>query len=195
MRFIEREYMDYVPFYCEENVWRLLRREELAAAQAWALIVSNAERRVVFMRQRSGRPVDGLVQWDYHVLALVGEGTEGYFALDLDSEAAVSLSPGSVSRSQLPRRGLAGFGAALPRDHGRGLCRESRLRPLPHAATRRFLYGSASSLGSSRSREGIEKQSHGMGGDGLEAAGADLESRLSAFDRDLGPECGAPPAG
>ncbi|MGO8693542.1 MAG: hypothetical protein ACLQMF_07685 [Rectinemataceae bacterium] len=112
MRFVERKNLDYVPFYCEENVWRLLRREELAGAKAWALLVSNAERRVVFMRQRSGRPVDGLVQWDYHVLALVERSAEGYFALDLDSDTEFpcplqayleSTFPSDVSPTLTPR--------------------------------------------------------------------------------------------
>jgi len=86
MRHLERETLDYIPFYCEENAWRLLQCESLAGSRAWALIVSNDERRVVVLRQRSGRPVDGLVQWDYHVFVVVEDQIEGYLALDLDSD-------------------------------------------------------------------------------------------------------------
>ena len=29
------EGLEYVPFYCEENVWRLLSRPELAGLETW----------------------------------------------------------------------------------------------------------------------------------------------------------------
>jgi hypothetical protein len=83
---IDRAGMDYQAFYCEENVWRLLARPEFKEAETWAVIVSNSPREVVLLRQLSGRPVDGLVHWDYHVFAVAAEPIVGKVALDLDSE-------------------------------------------------------------------------------------------------------------
>jgi protein N-terminal glutamine amidohydrolase len=86
VRRIERESQDYQAFYCEENVWRLLARPELEELVSWAVIVSNESRNVTLLRQLSGRPVDGLVHWDYHVFAVATEPVAGRVALDLDSE-------------------------------------------------------------------------------------------------------------
>jgi hypothetical protein len=83
---IERADLDYQAYYCEENVWRLLFRPEYAAMAGWAVIVSNALRDVVLMRQVAGRPLDGLVHWDYHVFAVVSDSMAGRLALDFDSE-------------------------------------------------------------------------------------------------------------
>jgi protein N-terminal glutamine amidohydrolase len=83
---IERSSYAYQAYYCEENVWRLLARPEFAGLSTWAVLVSNSERNVVMLRQRSGRPLDGLVHWDYHVFAIITEPIQGRLALDLDSE-------------------------------------------------------------------------------------------------------------
>lgn len=81
-----RDELDYQPYYCEENVFRLLGRPELAAWQAWAVLVSNRAMDAVLMRQRAGRPVDGLVRWDYHAFALVLDPGEGALVLDIDTQ-------------------------------------------------------------------------------------------------------------
>lgn len=83
---IERVGLDYQAYYCEENVWRLLGRPEYAGLASWAVIVSNVPRDVVLLRQVAGRPLDGLVHWDYHVFAVVAEPIAGRLALDFDSE-------------------------------------------------------------------------------------------------------------
>jgi hypothetical protein len=83
---IERTDLEYQAFFCEENVWRLLARQEFSDMESWAVVVSNAARDVVLLRQLSGRPVDGLVHWDYHVFAVVAEPMAGRVALDPDSE-------------------------------------------------------------------------------------------------------------
>jgi hypothetical protein len=82
---IDRRALDYQPFYCEENVWRLLRREELAGHPAWAVIVSSRAGRLVALRQKAGRRADGFVCWDYHVFAVVDE-PGARLALDLDTD-------------------------------------------------------------------------------------------------------------
>lgn len=86
MKSIERDGLEYQPYYCEENVWRLLAKPELSEAATWAILVSNAAREVVCLRQRSGRLVDGLVRWDYHVFAVLTDPVQGRLALDMDSD-------------------------------------------------------------------------------------------------------------
>jgi hypothetical protein len=83
---VERSDCDYAPYYCEENVWRFLARPGLAGHGAWALMVCNAAHDLIMLRQRAGRPMDGLVHWDYHALALVEDPVEGPLALDFDSD-------------------------------------------------------------------------------------------------------------
>ncbi len=77
--------LDYCPYYCEENVWRLLARPEFAGAETWALAVFGAGTSVPVLHQRLGRPGDGLVYWDYHVLALARQAGE-VLVLDFDSD-------------------------------------------------------------------------------------------------------------
>lgn len=87
---LRRESFDYVPYYCEENVWRLLARPELAGLETWAVTVFPASQgihtvdRVALCSQRAGRPRDGLVFWDYHVYAIVRDGLSD-FVLDFDT--------------------------------------------------------------------------------------------------------------
>lgn len=86
VRKLDGAVLDYAPFYCEENVWRLLARPEFLAEPAWAVLVSNARREVVLLRQKAGRLGDGLIHWDYHVFAVAADPALGRIALDLESE-------------------------------------------------------------------------------------------------------------
>jgi len=83
---IDRFSLDYQARYCEENVWRLLARSDLEARRAWAVIVSSQSGHFVALRQRAGRPGDGLVCWDYHVFAVVDDADGTRLAIDLDSD-------------------------------------------------------------------------------------------------------------
>lgn len=112
MHTIERGGLDYQAYFCEENVWRLLSRSEFASVASWAVIVSNAPRDVVLMRQVSGRPLDGLIHWDYHVFAVLTDPIAGRLALDFDSELPFpsplsryleDTFPGDVQRAYEPR--------------------------------------------------------------------------------------------
>lgn len=78
------EGQDYAPFYCEENVHRLLSRPELAGLDTWAVAVFVPGRSVPLLRQRLGQGPDRLIHWDYHVFALA-KGGEGYRILDFDT--------------------------------------------------------------------------------------------------------------
>jgi hypothetical protein len=75
-----------MPFYCEENVWRLVARPEVAEFKIWAVLASSRARRIVVLRQRLGRPLDGLIHWDYHVFALIEARAGELLALDPDTD-------------------------------------------------------------------------------------------------------------
>jgi hypothetical protein len=109
MLHLVRENLEYQAFYCEENIWKLLARPELAGWDAWAVMVTNQKRNVPMLRQRAGRPVDGLVHWDYHVFAAALDPEEGAIILDLDTQLPFpcaleqyledTLPPGSPGRA------------------------------------------------------------------------------------------------
>jgi hypothetical protein len=84
--FPDRLALDYQARYCEENVWRLLGRADLAGRRAWAVIVSSPSGYLVALRQTAGRARDGLVCWDYHVFAIVEDLDGTRLALDLDTD-------------------------------------------------------------------------------------------------------------
>lgn len=56
------------PFFCEENVWRLLVDDALPRSSA-AVLVTNRHRTVAMWGQRAA--VRDPIVWDYHVVALV----------------------------------------------------------------------------------------------------------------------------
>jgi protein N-terminal glutamine amidohydrolase len=101
---IDRLSLDYQAFYCEENVWRLLAREELGDRRTWAVIVSSLSGHFVALRQKAGRHADGLVCWDYHVLAVVDDSDGTRLALDLDSDLPFPSSLGHYLDESFPRR-------------------------------------------------------------------------------------------
>ncbi len=75
----------HCPFFCEENVWQLLRTglPDAVADGAAAVFVTNRHRTVAMWGQRAAR-VDPIT-WDYHVVVLLtGAGCEGGLVLDLD---------------------------------------------------------------------------------------------------------------
>lgn len=75
----ERDRHLHHPFFCEENVWHLLRATPTAA---WAVFIRAPHGPVWMTMQRPAAPSD-VIGWDYHVIALV-EGTPARVA-DLDS--------------------------------------------------------------------------------------------------------------
>ena len=107
---LDRAALDYAAFYCEENVWRLLARPELAEVQAWAVLVSSARREVVLLRQRAGRIGDGLIHWDYHAFAVAVDPLQGRMALDLDSDLPFPCPLARYLEDSFPRDVQRAFG-------------------------------------------------------------------------------------
>ncbi len=74
----------YQPFYCEENVWRLLQDLDYGARSAWAVFVAGPIGQVWMTGQRASEP-GTVISWDYHVVAMVRAANEEAWVLDLDS--------------------------------------------------------------------------------------------------------------
>ena len=86
-----RQGCEYTAFWCEENIARFLSRLELAGREAYAMVISNADRSFGMFHQRAGRGDSGEVAWDYHVAALIHDAS-GYLVCDLDSRLAFPCS-------------------------------------------------------------------------------------------------------
>jgi hypothetical protein len=70
-----------VPYYCEENVWRLAHRHS-SSLNCHVVFISNA-RQCVGMHHQLVRE-DGPCFWDYHVILIKKENDETV-VLDMDS--------------------------------------------------------------------------------------------------------------
>lgn len=87
---MERHSLPYTPYYCEENVYRLLERAFEEGTEAlrlpfdstFVLTISNRVGAVPMRRQRARD--GGIVHWDYHVIVLAREEF-GSYVFDLDS--------------------------------------------------------------------------------------------------------------
>lgn len=77
----------YHPFYCEENVWRLAQRPEMAAARCEVVFVLGPaavrEARVACWYQRATEEREAVL-WDYHVV-LAERAADGVRVWDLDT--------------------------------------------------------------------------------------------------------------
>lgn len=76
--------MENVPFYCEENIWRLL--SGMKGRPSWAVLAFGLGATFAMLRQKAGRKGDGLVFWDYHVFALTSAYKDEPEILDFDTE-------------------------------------------------------------------------------------------------------------
>ena len=97
----------YAPFYCEENVWWVLR--EGALDDGHAVFIMNAAGSVALWSQRASNRPDGLTLWDYHVVAL-GKCEEKWQVVDLDCTVGQPLPVSAWVAASFP---LAG---AVPED-------------------------------------------------------------------------------
>jgi len=74
----------YWPYFCEENVWRLIEALPAEVTDAAAIFISNAGRRVALWQQKHASSPNAPLIWDYHamMIALIDDEWQ---ALDLDS--------------------------------------------------------------------------------------------------------------
>jgi hypothetical protein len=79
---LERADCAYTAFYCEENVFHLAARPELAELERWAVFISNPAQACPLWQQRAA-PEGRWVLWDYHVVLVVRDA--GLQVYDLDT--------------------------------------------------------------------------------------------------------------
>ncbi len=106
-----REECDYIPFFCEENVWRLLKNGighgSLQEDSCAALFILGRRGRVAVFDQRAGRDGDGLALWDYHVAAISRPRDGVPLVYDFDSRSGFAQSATLwIEKSFGPLRGL-----------------------------------------------------------------------------------------
>jgi len=94
--------LPYQPYYCEENVWKLLEGDHLSGRERFALVVSNTEGACPMWTQRHSPDPGRPVVWDYHVVALTRDG-DSICLWDLDSELGRPLSLGAWLEGTFPR--------------------------------------------------------------------------------------------
>lgn len=82
----QRESFRYTAFFCEENVWWLVKdlfARGVDQQAARVLLFSNPQRSIVAMNQRAAEPGGPLI-WDYHVVLRAGLGEQDWI-FDFDS--------------------------------------------------------------------------------------------------------------
>ena len=178
MRKLDGAALDYAPFYCEENVWRLLARPELQEEPAWAVLVSNARREVVLLRQKAGRLGDGLIHWDYHVFAIASDPARGRLALDFDSELPFPCPLPRYLEETFPSGVQKAFAPRFRVMRGGRLPSPPCLGPLAHAEARRELARPAPALERARRGHGEIERPHGVGRRGQAQARARYSTAL-----------------
>lgn len=76
-----------IPYYCEENVWRLAHRRVAkdATTQLVVAFISNATQSVAMLQQKAMGSPSKICCWDYHVILIQcceNEGTSLVFDID-----------------------------------------------------------------------------------------------------------------
>jgi len=75
--------IQYQPFFCEENIWKLVA-ESLPQVDGEVILISNAEQAFALNSQRAGGDA-GVVMWDYHVVFLMHDEDGQQTIWDLDT--------------------------------------------------------------------------------------------------------------
>jgi|UPI0005819CF9 hypothetical protein len=66
---VQSDYELRIPYYCEENCWRLLhRRTSSVSSRFYVVFISNAQKTVPVFRQRASEDPLKPCYWDYHVI-------------------------------------------------------------------------------------------------------------------------------
>lgn len=100
-----------VPFYCEENVWRLAYRRRMQrlvpSSTDWndyVVFVSNERQCVAMYHQRAIESSFGIV-WDYHVI-LISQETTSPIVLDMDSRLPYPCALNDYLEHSFDKEGL-----------------------------------------------------------------------------------------
>lgn len=79
---IKKQSLPYQSCFCEENIWWLCHKPELATLEQLVLVISNQSRRIGMAFQQQGG-AHGICVWDYHVVLLVRD--HDWWVYDFDS--------------------------------------------------------------------------------------------------------------
>ncbi|MFP4549387.1 MAG: hypothetical protein ACLFNT_01165 [Spirochaetales bacterium] len=108
---------DYVPFFCEENIYRLAASRlalepevASAASRATVIFISNQARQVLVSRQKAGRGPLHVVIWDYHVVY-----EEAGMLFDLDSTLDCPIRCDQWIEATFPAAVLKAYPELAPR--------------------------------------------------------------------------------
>mmetsp|Transcript_6079 Transcript_6079/g.7857 ORF Transcript_6079/g.7857 Transcript_6079/m.7857 type:complete len:219 (-) Transcript_6079:925-1581(-) len=79
-----------VPYYCEENIWRLAYRKkhECPGDRFWVVFISNSIKNIPMFEQKASSDPSTSVCWDYHVILLTVRSEElggAVLVFDIDS--------------------------------------------------------------------------------------------------------------
>lgn len=77
-----------VPYFCEENVWRLCYRKmrEQPESHFFAIFISNSRQCVPMFHQRAAANPEEPCCWDYHVILLCASPNKDIVVYDMDSD-------------------------------------------------------------------------------------------------------------
>ncbi|KAM7538050.1 hypothetical protein Aperf_G00000069315 [Anoplocephala perfoliata] len=78
----------YTSQYCEENVYKFIEHVKRAdpSIEVYVVFISNHSKKVALFFQKSGYSPDGVVVWDYHVIAVLRPQSKSRFQVyDLDT--------------------------------------------------------------------------------------------------------------
>jgi len=81
--------MDYQPFWCEENIWRLTSDACVGPGERFVLLLTGSSGHVACWGQRAASSPEAPVLWDYHVVLVVCQDT--WTVWDLDCRAGYPL--------------------------------------------------------------------------------------------------------
>ncbi len=94
----------YVPCYCEENVYQLLKSSPLKDFASYAIFISNPSKTCALWNQKAASEPGQPAVWDYHVIpAIFREDT--WWVYDLDSFLEFPCSLENYLRESFPLQG------------------------------------------------------------------------------------------
>lgn len=104
----------YTPFYCEENVYLLLRALEAESdryTRAYAVFITNESRSCILFEQKAGARIESrraqgiYVVWDYHVIAITVEASRDYGTVHSQAPRVLVHDRDSTLGSPIPLEG------------------------------------------------------------------------------------------
>ena len=104
---IDHGSVPYTPYFCEENIWWLARKQidnGLPPAALHVLFFSNANQSALMLNQKSAAPGQPLA-WDYHVVLLVVDD-DGSWIMDPDSRLPSPTPAGTYMARSFPQQAL-----------------------------------------------------------------------------------------